>query len=54
MSTGGVTNGAAGFVLGLLVWGWVVMPFVRGGPGAVRDVLRAKFLNKGPGGVWLP
>jgi len=48
-----VTNGA-GFVLGLIVWGWIVLPFIRGGPDEVRNVARAKFLNKGPDGSWLP
>lgn len=52
-----VETGAA-FVLGLLFWGWVGLPFLKagpaGGPKAVRDVLRAKFFNKGSDGAWLP
>lgn len=47
-------DAGAGFVLGLLLWGWVVLPFVRGGPGEVRNVVRAKFINRGPDGEWLP
>lgn len=46
-------NGAA-FVLGLLAWAWVGLPFLRGGPAEVRNVLRAKFLNKAADGSWLP
>jgi len=45
---------AAGFLLGLFVWGWLIMPLINGGPTRVRDTLRAKFLNKGPDGSWLP
>jgi len=44
----------AGFLLGLLAWGWIGMPLITGGPTRVRDVWRAKFLNKGPDGEWLP
>jgi hypothetical protein len=53
--TGGTVAGnGAGFLLGLLVWGWIVLPLVRGGPAEVRNVIRAKFLNKAPDGSWLP
>jgi hypothetical protein len=44
----------AGFLLALLLWGWVGLPFLQGGPGRVRDVLRAKFFNRGADGKWLP
>jgi hypothetical protein len=44
----------AGFVLGLMVWGWVALPFLKGGPSEVKKVLMAKFLNKAPNGAWLP
>ena len=44
----------AGWVLGLLVWGWVVLPFVKGGPKQVKKVWMAKFLNKAPDGSFLP
>lgn len=49
-----VTDSGAGFILGLLVWGWVIMPLIHNGPTGVRDTLRAKFFNKGPSGEWLP
>jgi hypothetical protein len=44
---------AAGFLLGLIVWGWVVLPFLRSGTTGVRDMWRAKFLNKDASGEWL-
>lgn len=47
-------DSGAGFILGLLVWGWVVLPFLTGGPTGVRNVLRAKFFNKAADGSWLP
>jgi hypothetical protein len=50
---GRVVDNGAGFLLGLLVWGWVIMPLIHGGPKGVRDMIRAKFLNKGPDGSWL-
>ena len=51
---GGGAQAGAGFLLGLFVWGWIIMPLINGGPTRVRDTLRAKFLNKGPDGSWLP
>lgn len=45
---------ASGFVLGLLAWSWVGLPFIKNGPTGVKNVLRAKFLNKGPKGEDLP
>lgn len=51
---GAAANGAAGFALALLFWGWVALPMIRGGPTEVRNVLRAKFINKGPDGRPLP
>lgn len=47
-------NQGAGFVLGLLVWGWLVRPFLTGGAPQVKAVLMAKFFNKGPDGKELP
>lgn len=47
-------NDGAGWVLGLLLWGWVGVPFVKGGPAQVKKVWMAKFLNKAPDGSWLP
>jgi hypothetical protein len=48
-----VTDGA-GWVLGLLLWGWVGMPFLKGGPAQVKKVWMAKFFNKAPDGSFLP
>ncbi|GAA1706700.1 hypothetical protein [Fodinicola feengrottensis] len=39
-------NEAAGFILGLMVWGWVVRPFLQKGVPGVKAVLMAKFFNK--------
>jgi hypothetical protein len=47
-------NAGAGWVLGLLLWGWVVLPFVKGGPAGVKAVFLSKFLNKAPDGSRLP
>lgn len=52
---GGLSVGdASGFALGFLLWGWVILPWVSAdgvsGPTAVRNVWRAKWLNKGPNG----
>lgn len=49
-----VVDDAAGFLLGLLVWGWIVLPFIQGGPAKVGAVWRAKFLNQAPDGSPLP
>jgi hypothetical protein len=48
------TETGAGVVLGILFWGWVALPFLRGGMTEVRNLWRAKWLNKGPDGEWLP
>lgn len=47
-------NDGAGWVLGLLLWGWVALPFVKGGPAQVKKVWAAKFFNKAPDGSFLP
>lgn len=47
-------NTGAGWVLGLLLWGWVILPFVKGGPTGVKNTFLAKFLNKAPDGSRLP
>jgi len=47
-------DNAAGFLLALLFWSWIALPFLKGGAGEVKKVLRAKFLNKAPDGSWLP
>lgn len=51
---GGLTvNDASGFVLGLLAW-VLALQFLDDPKTGVRNWLRAKFLNKGPGGAALP
>lgn len=47
---GTAADTGAGFLLGVFVWAWVVLPLLRGGPAEVRKMLRAKFLNKGSDG----
>lgn len=47
-------NDGAGWVLGLLLWGWVGLPFLKGGPAQVKKTLMAKFFNKAPDGSFLP
>ena len=49
----------AGALLAVVVWSWVVLPWLDPPRGksrirAVQDVLRAKFINKGPDGEELP
>jgi hypothetical protein len=51
---GTVVDNGAGVILAILAWGWVGLPLVQGGPTQVKNVIRAKFLNKGPDGSWLP
>ena len=48
------TGDASGFLLGLLVWGWVVLPYLKGGTPRVKAVLMAKFLNRAADGSDLP
>lgn len=45
---------ASGVLLAFILWGWIVLPFLKNGAGGVKDVLRAKFFNKAPDGSWLP
>jgi hypothetical protein len=58
--SGGGSGRAAGgsdganWVLGLLLWAGVVLPFIQGGPAGVKAWWLAKFLNKAPDGSWLP
>jgi hypothetical protein len=49
-----VADDGAGVVLALIAWAWVGLPYLQGGPGRVRDVLRAKFFNRAADGSWLP
>jgi hypothetical protein len=43
-----------GFILAFFVIGWVVLPFIQGGPQRVKALWLAKFTNKSPDGKWLP
>jgi hypothetical protein len=45
---------ASGFLLGLLAWAWVILPYLQGGQDRVNAVLAAKFANKDTAGAWLP
>lgn len=48
-------SSGAGFVLALLFWTWIALPFLNnGGVTGVRNQLKAKFTNKAPDGSWLP
>jgi hypothetical protein len=53
-SIGSPVQTGAGFILGLLFWGWIILPLIRGGPPEVRKTIKAKFTNKAPDGSWLP
>jgi len=58
-SSGGMSmpagaNSAGGFMLALMFWTWVALPFLQNGPTGVRNTLRAKFFNKAADGSWLP
>jgi hypothetical protein len=44
----------AGWVLGLVLWAGVGLPFLKGGPAGVKAWWMAKFLNKAPDGSELP
>lgn len=37
-----------------LMYEWVLLPLLTGGPTKVRNVWRAKFFNKDAKGNWLP
>lgn len=50
---GGTVDTGAGFLLGLLVWAWIVLPYFKGGLPETKKVLMAKFFNKAPDGSWL-
>lgn len=50
----GPVQSAGGFILAVLFWTWVALPFLQKGPTGVKDQLRAKFFNKAPDGSWLP
>jgi hypothetical protein len=48
-----VADDGAGFLLGIFAWA-LTLAYLRGGPTGARNWLRAKFVNKGPDGQWLP
>lgn len=50
----GPVSSGAGFILAVLFWSWVALPFLKNGPEGVRNTLKAKFLNKAADGSWLP
>ncbi len=50
----GPVGSGAGFVLALAFWTWIALPFLKGGPDAVKAMLKAKFTNKRPDGSYLP
>lgn len=48
-------SAGAGFILALMFWTWIALPFLNnGGVTGVRAQLKAKFTNKAPDGSWLP
>lgn len=54
VSMPGPVSSGAGFILGVLFWAWIALPFLKDGPAGVTATLRAKFTNKAPDGSWLP
>lgn len=49
-----LSNEAGGFVLALLLWGWIVRPYLAKGVPGVKATLMAKFFNKKLDGTELP
>ena len=54
VSIPGPVSSGAGFLLAIVFWGWIALPFLKNGPEGVRNMLRAKFTNKAPDGSYLP
>jgi hypothetical protein len=52
-SAGVRVSDASGLILGLLLWGWVIVPYLKGGQAGTKAVLLAKFFNKAPDGSYL-
>jgi hypothetical protein len=52
--SGGAVSDGAGWVLGLLLWAGVALPFIHDGPNGVKAWWMAKFFNKAPDGSALP
>lgn len=53
-SSPAVVDDGAGWVLGLILWAGVVLPYLKHGPTGVKAWWLAKFLNKAPDGSYLP
>lgn len=53
-SLGRTGDDVASVILGLLLWGWVVRPYLAGGTEGIKNLLRAKFLNQAKDGSQLP
>lgn len=51
---GGAVSDGAGWVLGLILWAGVALPFLHGGPAGVKAWWLAKMFNKAPDGSQLP
>jgi hypothetical protein len=54
VSMPGAVSSGAGFILAVLFWSWVALPFLKNGPTGVKNTLKAKFTNKAADGSWLP
>lgn len=53
-SSGGAVSDGAGWMLGLILWAGVALPFIHSGPAGVKAWWMAKFFNKAPDGSALP
>lgn len=53
-SSPAVVDDGAGWVLGLILWAGVVLPYLKHGPDGVKAWWMAKFLNKAKDGSYLP
>jgi hypothetical protein len=51
---GSIAGDGAGYLLGLVLWAGVALPFIHGGPAGVKAWWLAKFLNHAPDGSDLP
>jgi hypothetical protein len=53
-SLGSAGDDVASVLLGLLLWGWVIRPYLAGGTQGIKNMLRAKFINQDAKGGQLP
>lgn len=53
-SSPAIVDDGAGWVLGLILWAGVVLPYLKHGPDGVKAWWMAKFLNKAKDGSYLP